>query len=171
MIALRKQLALIPALLAMAGARLGSTALAQDGREVDPAAALNSALVAACRQNPADFANYLTPENAEAFRSLGEIKQIDVLKRISLLDQPGRALIPSDDKNHNVFRCESPGATAVFHFGHSRVHENLAFIPVQVEGEHATEFGLVREGKSWRILSLAPLFNLPELEAVGRAGL
>jgi hypothetical protein len=164
MISLRKKLTFVLALLAMMGAPC-SVVLAQEGHELDPAAALSSALMAACRQNPAGFMNYLTPENAEAFRALGDIKKLDVLKRISLLDQPGRALISSDDKNHTVLRCESAGATSVFHFGEARVHENLAFIPVQVEGDRITEFGLVREAKSWRLLSLGLLlFNLPELE-------
>lgn len=164
MTSLPKGIASFLPVLAIAGL-FGLSARAQEGHELDPAAALSSALTAACRQNPAGFANYLTPENAEAFRTLGDIKQLDVLKRISLLDQPGRALISSDEKNHNILRCETPGAMAVFHFGDPRVHENLAFIPVQVEGRQTTEFGLVREGKSWRMLSLGLLlFNIPQLE-------
>jgi hypothetical protein len=161
---LRMTITLVLPLLVTVGA-FAPAVLAQEGHELDPSAALASALTAACRQSPAGFANYLTPENAEAFRTLGDIKQLDVLKRISLLDQPGRALISSDEKHHSVLRCETAGATAVFHFGDARIQENLAFIPVQVEGRQTTEFGLVREGKSWRILSLGLLlFNLPELE-------
>ncbi len=138
---------------------------AQEGHEVDPAAALSSALVAACRQNESQFVHYLTPENAAAFRELPAVQRTALLRRLSLLDDAGRPLASSDAQNHTVLRCESPGATSEFRFGETRAHENLAFIPVQVAGGRATEFGLVRDGGGWRILSLGLLlFNIPELE-------
>src|SRR5713101_1277027 len=47
-----------------------ATLRAQEGQESNPAAALTSALVAACRQSDAGFAHYLTAESGEAFQAL-----------------------------------------------------------------------------------------------------
>lgn len=144
---------------------VAAPAWAQEGHEVDPAAALTSVLTAACRQNESQFAHYLTPENATAFHELPAAQRTALLRRLSLLDDRGRTLVSSDAENHTVLRCESPGATTEFRFGEARTHENLAFIPIGVVNGHATEFGLVRDGGGWRLLSLGLLlFNIPELE-------
>jgi len=133
-------------------------------QEADPAAALTSALVAACRQNETQFAPYLTAENAVAFRALPESRRADFLRRFSLLDSPGRALVSNDAQNRSVVRCEASGASIEFRFGAERVHENLAFIPVRVADNRSTEFGLVREGGGWKVLSLGLLLiNVSEL--------
>jgi hypothetical protein len=139
-------------------------ARAQEGQETEPAAALTSALIAACRQKETQFARYLPAESAAAFRALPENEQADFLHRFSLLDAPGRPLVSNDAQNHSVVRCEATGASVEFRFGQERVHENLAFIPVRVGDNRSTEFGLVREGSGWRILSLGLLLiNVPEL--------
>lgn len=139
-------------------------ALAQNGQEGDPAAALSAALTAACRANEAEFANYLTGGNAAAFRALSEEQQSEFLKRFSLTDHPGKPLLSSDAENHRVLRCESPEQTVEFRFGTARVHENLAFIPVTVVNSEQTQFGLVRENGGWRLLSLGlVLLDIPQL--------
>ena len=51
----------------LAAAMLADGALAQDGKETDPAAALQAMLTAACRQDEAGFRNYLTKANGAAF--------------------------------------------------------------------------------------------------------
>src|SRR6202041_126466 len=49
-------------------------------------------------------------------------------------------------------------------FGATRVEENLAFIPVAVVNSQQADFGMVREGGSWRLLSLGlVLFDVPQL--------
>ena len=143
---------------------LCTPARAQDGRESDPASALSSALTAACRGNETQFANYLTADNAPAFRALPKDQRSDLLKRFSLIDDPGKPLLSTDAQNHIVLRCEDPGTSVEFRFGEARVRENLAFIPVTVVDSQQAQFGLVRENGGWRILSLGlVLLDIPEL--------
>jgi hypothetical protein len=140
-------------------------ARAQEGQEVNPVAALTAALVGACRQNEKQFAHYLTSENAAIFDGLVPEQRREVLKRFLLLDVPGRPLLSSDARGRTVLRCETPGITAEIRFGQERVSDNLAFIPIEVSGGRRIEFGMVREGGGWRILSVGLLlFNLNELQ-------
>jgi hypothetical protein len=137
---------------------------AQEGRETDPASALSSALTAACRGNETQFANYLTSDNAPAFRALPKDQRSELLKRFSLIDESGKPLLSADAQNHVVLRCEDRGGSVEFRFGEARVRENLAFIPVTVAGSQQAQFGLVRESGGWRILSLGlVLLDIPEL--------
>jgi len=137
---------------------------AQGSQESGPAAALSAALTAACRADQAHFANYLTPDNASAFRALPEEQRAAFLARFSLTDEAGKTLISTDAQNHTVLRCEAPQVTVEFRFGDVRTSENLAFIPVTVEASQQTEFGLVRESGGWRLLSLGlVLLDIPQL--------
>jgi hypothetical protein len=120
----------------------------------DPASALAAALTAACRGNATQFSDYLTANNAAAFRALPEAQRAAFLKRFSLADEPGRPLLSSDLQNHTVLRCMAQEGTTEFRFGDARTRENLTFIPVTVVDAQKTEFGLVREGGEWRLLSL-----------------
>ncbi len=139
-------------------------AFAQEGHESEPAAALSAALTAACRANEAQFANYLTGDNAAAFRALPTDQRTAFLQRLSLSDQPGKPLISSDPQNHTVLRCIAPAGTAEFRFGDVRIHENLAFLTVTTMAGQRTDFGLVREGGGWRLLSLGlVLLDIPQL--------
>jgi type II secretory pathway pseudopilin PulG len=139
-------------------------AMAQDGRETDPAASLAAALSAACRASEAQFENYLTADNASAFRALPPDQRTAVLKRLALSDQTGKPLLSSDDQNHIVLRCTAPEGTAEFRFGVARTRENLAFIPVAVTDGENTEFGLVKENGGWRLISLGlVLLDIPQL--------
>jgi hypothetical protein len=139
-------------------------ALAQDGKESDPAAALTAALTAACRANETQFANYLTADNAAAFRALSADQRSAILQRLSLSDQQGKPLISTDARNHMVLRCVASGGAAEFRFGDVRVHENLAFVPVTAVNDQQTEFGMVRESGGWRLLSLGlVLLDIPQL--------
>ena len=131
-----------------------SAARAQDGRESDPGAALAAALGAACRANEAQFATYLTAENAAAFRALPAEQRTALLKRFSLADGAGKPLSSSDAQGHLILRCQAPEETVEFRFGDARTHENLAFLAVNVVDSQQTEFGLVRENGGWRLLSL-----------------
>ena len=84
-------------------------------------------------------------------------------------DQTGKPLISSDAQNRTVLRCQTPRGTVEFRFGDARTRENLSFIPVTVPDGENTEFGLVRENGSWRLLSLGlVLLDIPQLtQAVG----
>jgi len=137
---------------------------AQDGHETDPAASLAAVLTAACRGNETQFANYLTVDNASAFRALPSDQRTAVLRRLALSEHTGRPLLSSDDRNHTVLRCTTPGGTAEFRFGEAHLRENLAFIPVAVNNGESSQFGLVRENGGWRLLSLGlVLLDLPQL--------
>lgn len=137
---------------------------AQDGHETDPAASLASALAAACRANETEFENYLTLDNASAFRVLSADQRSAVLKRLALTEQTGKPLLSSDDRSHTVLRCTSAEGTAEFRFGQAHMRENLAFIPVAVNNGETTQFGLVRENGGWRLISLGlVLLDIPQL--------
>jgi hypothetical protein len=129
-----------------------------------PAAALVDALTAACKANETRFANDLTVESAAAFRALSEDERSELIKRFALADEPGKPLLSSDEQNHTVLRCDTPSTTVEFRFGATRVHDNLAFVPVNVVGGEETDFGLVRQNGSWRVLSVGlVLIDIPQL--------
>jgi hypothetical protein len=131
----------------------------------DPSSALNDALVAACQQNQADFSSHLAGDNAAAYQNLPNSERVALLKRFSLLDKPGRPLLDSDAQGHPILRCESADATVEFKFGSPRVTSDLAYVPVTVEGEKTVQFGLLREGGKWRLLSIGLLLlDIPQLE-------
>jgi len=145
--------------------------------ENSPSTELSEALMAACRQNDELFARYLTADNAAVFRQLLATTRAALMKRFVLLEASGRPLLSNDPQGHTVVRCETPGVTAEMRFGETQLRENLAFIPVEVRvpGEapgtpqSGTEarrirFGLVREGGSWKMLSVGLLLlDLPAL--------
>lgn len=141
-----------------------SPVFGQQESENGPVAALSEALAAACRGNETQFANYLTSENASAFRGLSEDQRTALLKRFSLADGTGKVLVSSDERGHTVLRCEAPEQTVEFRFGDAASHENLAFVPVSVVDSQQTQFGLVREGGGWKLLSLGLLLlDVPQL--------
>ncbi|HEY6443216.1 MAG TPA: hypothetical protein VIY66_07750 [Candidatus Acidoferrales bacterium] len=137
---------------------------AQDGTESDPGSALAAALSAACRANEPHFANYLTQQNTAAFKALPADQRTSLLQRFSLVSEAGKPLLDSDPQNHIILRCQTPESTTEFRFGDPRVHENLAFIPVNVVDGQQTQFGLVRENGGWRLISLGlVLLDIPQL--------
>ena len=86
------------------------------------------------------------------------------MKRLSLSDEAGKPLISADDQKHIVLHCRGAGGNVEFRFGETRVQDNLAFIPVTVVDGAQADFGMVREGNSWRLLSLGlVLFDVPQL--------
>ena len=139
-------------------------ARAQETADADPATTLSNILVAACRANETEFASHLTSANAAAFRALPATQRNELMKRLSLSDEPGKPLISADDQKHIVLHCRGAGGNVEFRFGATRVQENLAFIPVTVVDGAQADFGMVREGNSWRLLSLGlVLFDVPQL--------
>jgi hypothetical protein len=162
--AARRVLAAASILVIFAASPAPARAQSPESRESEPAAALTAALGAACRANDNQFANYLTADNAAAFRALPADQRANFLKRLSVTDEPGKTLISSDPQKHIVLRCEAPGGTIEYRFGDTRLRENLAFIPVTIAGGNESQFGLVRENGAWRLLSLGVmLLDIPQL--------
>jgi hypothetical protein len=154
--------ALVAATMVSLALSSAPTMLAQEGS--DPAAALSASIVAACRGNETQFSNYLTADNAAAFRALPAEQRTAFLKRFSLSDMPGKPLSSTDQQNHALLLCQTPSGSVQYRFGVARVHENLAFIPVAVVDGEQAEFGLVRENGGWRLLSLGlVLLDIPQL--------
>ena len=136
----------------------------ESGDAADPAAALADTLVAACRASEADFAKHLTAANAAAFRALPVAQRSELMKRLSLSDDAGKPLLSADAEKHIVLRCRAANNTVEYRFGTTHVEENLAFIPVAVVNSQQADFGMVREGGRWRLLSLGlVLFDVPQL--------
>jgi hypothetical protein len=132
--------------------------------EDKPSAALASALAAACRQNETIFLRYQTAENSLAFRKLTPTQKSDFLKRVVQTSEAGRPLLATGPEGHAVLRCETTSKTIELRFGAERVQENLAFIPVDASAGTNAEFGMVREGGGWKMLSVGlVLMNIPEL--------
>ncbi len=134
----------------------------------DPAGALQDTLTAACRHDEAAFAGHLTSDSAQAYRALPQEERVAVLRRLVLLDDPGRPLL-SALEGSAVVRCETGGVTTEMRFGAAEVRENLAFIPVTVpEGAdtQSIRFGLVRESGQWKLLSVGLL--MLDIPALGR---
>jgi len=133
--------------------------------ESGPASALNAALAAACTENAADFANYLTKENAAAFQKLPPDERAAMMQHLVLVDTLGRPLLSNDDQGRRILRCEGADASSEFHFGAARVQDNLAFVPISVTGGDTIQFGLVRENGMWKLLSLGLLMiDIPQLQ-------
>jgi hypothetical protein len=158
-------IATLAAALLLAAMTMTPSANAQEsGDAADPAAALADTLVAACRANETEFANHLTAASAAAFRALPATQRSELMKRLSLSDEPGKPLLSSDNDKHIVLRCRAANTTVEYRFGTTRVQENLAFIPVAVVNSEQADFGMVRDGGSWRLLSLGlVLFDVPQL--------
>ena len=161
-------------LLALAVAAFAPGVFAQRGTTSaapsvsDPSQTLQETLTAACRHDEAAFTGHLTNDNAQAYRALSEEQRVAVLRRLVLLDDPGRPLL-SASEGAAVVRCEASGVTTEMRLGTAEVRENLAFIPVGVpEGSEmqSVRFGLVKESGQWKLLSVGLL--LLDIPALGR---
>jgi hypothetical protein len=131
---------------------------AQQQNAANPETALSDALSAACRQDSPAFANSLTADNATAFRALPGAQRTAMMKRFVLLEEPGRVLLSTSDNGQKTVRCESPSYTTEVRLGETKVRENLAYVPVEIpipgEDPRKITFGFVREGGSWKLLSV-----------------
>lgn len=145
-----------------------ANAYAQKQTPAVPEAALSDALSAACRQDADAFSNSLTSDNAKAYRALPAAERTAMMKRFVLLEEPGRPLLSTSAAGRTIVRCESPGLATEMRFGETRLRENLAYVPMEIpiEGEspRSITFGLVREGGSWKVLSIGlVLLDIPAM--------
>ncbi len=153
--------------IVLAGIFSSASARAQQA-PASPAEALSEALSAACRQDAAAFANWLTADNATAYRALPAPQRTAMMKRFVLLEDPGRPLLSTSASGQTIVRCQSPGLSTEMRFGETRLRENLAFIPMEIplpgEPSRSITFGLVREGGSWKLLSVGLiLLDIPAM--------
>jgi hypothetical protein len=155
------------AALAAAVLHAGSAG-AQQPTIASPDSALAESLSAACRQDATAFAAFLTADNAAAFRALPEPQRKELMKRLVQLEDAGRPLLSTSANGHQIVRCATPGMSIEMRFGNVRLRENLAFIPMEIplpeESPRSVTFGLVREGGSWKLLSVGLLLlDIPSL--------
>jgi len=141
----------------------------QQSVAASPETSLSGALSAACRQDHEAFANFLTSDNAAAYRKLPVPQRTALMKRFVLLEDPGRPLLSTSATGHPVVRCEAPGISTEMRFAETRLRENLAFIPMEIplpgEPSRSITFGLVREGGNWKLLSVGLiLLDIPSME-------
>ncbi len=143
---------------------VGALGQTREPAEEKPSTSLATALAAACRQNEAQFMRYQTAENAAAFKELTPTQKIELMKRMVQARDAGRPLLSTGAEGRAVLRCEMTGGTTELRFGVERIRENVAFVPVEVAGGQRAEFGMVREGGGWKMLSVGlVLLNIPEL--------
>ncbi|MGB6430862.1 MAG: hypothetical protein WBF06_09755 [Candidatus Acidiferrales bacterium] len=145
-------------LIALLFAATSASAQTAPPAGADVAATLTGALSAACKEDDAAFAPFLTSENSTAFQNLVGPQRIAFMKRIVQLDDAGHPLISTSDDGLTVLRCETPAVTTEMRFGPTKASDNLAFIAVTVpspgEDPRTIRFGLVREQGQWKLLSL-----------------
>ena len=154
------------------GASAASTANAAAAPS-GPGAALGSALAAACSQSQTDFTRFLTVRNKEAFSRMTPAARVALMKRFVLLNEPGKATVAANPSGRPVVRCETPSVTIEMQIGGAEIHDNVAFMPMELRdvtdstGASARQvnMGLVREEGEWKLLSLGVLLlDLPALE-------
>ena len=161
-----------PVLLALAviAALSPTSAVAQQQQQAaaNPETALSDALSAACRQDSPAFAISLTADNATAFRALPGAQRTAMMKRFVLLEEPGRVLLSTNANGQKIVRCESPSYTTEMRLGETKLRENLAYVPMEIpitgEDPRKITFGFVREGGSWKLLSVGlMLLDVPAM--------
>jgi hypothetical protein len=152
-------------LLALAVLTAGPGILrAQTGSAASPTEALTGAFSAACRQKGAEFAGFLPEESAAAYRNLPVSQQNDLMQRLTRVSAEGKPLRSTAADGASVLRCSTPSETTELRLSRERIHSNLAFVSVAVTGGRNADFGLVREGSGWRLISLGLLMlNVPEI--------
>jgi len=179
---LRRTLFLLcAALFAVAFARAQESSSRPDAPAVSapipsatPAAALRDVLSAACSQNQADFARFLTARNKEAFTRMTPPARIAFIKRFVLLSEPGKATTSANPAGRPILRCQTPEVTTEMQIGGTDLRDNVAFLPMDLRDANdaagatlrQVTMGFVRENGEWKLLSLGLLLlDLPALEA------
>src|SRR5579864_5848067 len=131
--------------------------LQQSATPEDPISALTTILAAACRQDTAKFPEYLTTNNATFYRQLTPTQQVAILRRLVLLDDPGRALLSTRADGSSEIRCETPSTTRVIHLSKPRTDQNISFVPIDVKPDRQVDFGLIASKDGWKLLSIGVL--------------
>jgi hypothetical protein len=123
----------------------------------DPTTALTGILTAACQHDTAKFPEYLSPKNAAFYKQLTAAQQVAILRRLVLLDDPGRALLSTRVDGSSELRCETKSVTRQIHIGAPRTDQNISFVPIDVKPERQIDFGLLATKEGWKLLSIGVL--------------
>jgi hypothetical protein len=137
--------------------KTGPGAGTQSSMSDDPTSALTGILSVACRQDTAKFPDYLTTNNSTFYRQLTPEQQVAILRRLVLLDNPGRALLSTRADGSTEIRCETPSTTRQIHLGKPRTNQNISFVPIDVKPDRQVDFGLVATKDGWKLLSIGVL--------------
>ena len=138
-----------------------------------PAAALRDLLSAACSQSDEAFAKFLTARNARSFARLTAAARVALMKRLVLLDEPGKPSVSANAGGRPVVRCEGPALATEMQIGGAVTEDNRAFLPLEIRNANDAagadarqiEIGLVRDAGGWKLLSVGLLLlDLPSLE-------
>lgn len=145
-----------PAVLANAQAAKSGAAQQTSGAD-DPASVVTGILSVACRQDAAKFPEYLTSNNATFYKQLTPAQQVAILRRLVLLDNPGRALLSTAADGSTEIRCETASTTRQIHLGKPRTDQNISFVPINVKPDRQVDFGLLATRDGWKLLSIGVL--------------
>jgi hypothetical protein len=138
-----------------------------------PGGALSDVLAAACSQNQMEFTRFLTARNKEAYSRMTPAARVALMKRFVLLNEPGKTTVSANLSGRPIVRCETPSVTTEMQVGGAEVHDNVAFLPMELRevtdsasaNVRQVNMGLVREDGEWKLLSLGVLLlDLPALE-------
>jgi len=129
----------------------------QSAMPEDPASTLTGILTTACQQDTAKFPEYLSPKNAAFYKQLTAAQQVAILRRLVLLDDPGRALLSTRADGTLELRCETRSVTRQIHIGAPRTDQNISFVPIDVKPDRQIDFGLLATKEGWRLLSIGVL--------------
>ena len=139
-----------------------------------PAGALRDALGAACSHDELSFRKFLTARNVEAFSHMTAASRNELLKRFVLLDNPGTPAYSTDDTNRVLIQCQTQIGTASIRIASPTIHDNIAFLPVDISDASETDLSraqhvqmtMIRDDGQWKLLSVGLLFlDLPSLAA------
>jgi hypothetical protein len=147
----------VAGLMVMAMMPRAASALPQSAMPDDPTTALAGILTAACQQDTAKFPEYLTPKNAAFFKQLTADQRVAILRRLVLLDDPGRPLLSTLADGTLEIRCETKSVTRQIHLGAPRTDQNISFVPIDVKPDRQIDFGLLATKEGWKLLSIGVL--------------
>ena len=147
-----------------------------------PVSALRDLLSAACSQSEEGFAKFLTSRNAQSFAHLTAAARVALMKRLVLLDEPGKPSVTTNEAGRPTVRCEGPALATEMRIGGPVTEDNLAFLPLEIRNAadrsavtnnnddaspdaREIQIGLVHDSGGWKLLSVGLLLlDLPSLE-------
>ena len=138
-----------------------------------PAVALRDLLSAACSQSDEAFAKFLTPRNAKPFAHLTAPARVALMKRLVLLDEPGKPSASLNPSGRPIVQCQTTLLTTEMRIGGADQHDNLAFLPLEIRNlndpagadARQIQIGMARDSSGWKLLSVGLLLlDLPALE-------
>src|SRR3989441_10438370 len=97
-----------------------------------PVAALRDLLSAACSQSEEGFAKFLTSRNAQSFAHVTAAARVALMKRLVLLDEPGKPSVTTNEAGRPTVRCEGPALATEMRIGGAVTEDKLSFLPLEI---------------------------------------